>query len=214
MVENTMSAKNVILRRIRNAIGQQPEAPAPAREYRQTPTLNEADRLALFASRLEDYNAGVYRCDESALPETIAHVMETRSKVSLLIPAALPPNWLPAGLSFPRDEALDYNAFDQSEGALTACTVAIAMTGTIILSHFRHEGRRALSLIPDYHLCIVRADQIVETVPEGIRALRNYRTNPITTISGPSATADIEMIRVKGVHGPRTLDVIITGGPA
>jgi L-lactate dehydrogenase complex protein LldG len=83
------------------------------------------------------------------------------------------------------------------------------MTGTIILSHSETEGRRALTLIPDYHLCVVRADQVVETVPEGIRRLRYLQTRPITTISGPSATADIEMTRIKGVHGPRTLDVIL-----
>jgi len=86
--------------------------------------------------------------------------------------------------------------------------VAVALSGTIILRHSFAQGRRALTLIPDYHLCIVEASQIVETVAEGIRALDNP-TEPITTISGPSATADIEMTRIKGVHGPRTLDVIL-----
>jgi L-lactate dehydrogenase complex protein LldG len=135
--------------------------------------------------------------------------METRGKRSMLIPPGFPAAWLPAGFDFIRDRSLDYDTIDRSEGALTACAAAISMTGTIILSHSEMEGRRALTLIPDYHLCVVRADQIVETVPEGIRRLRELQTRPITTISGPSATADIEMTRIKGVHGPRTLDVIL-----
>jgi L-lactate dehydrogenase complex protein LldG len=135
--------------------------------------------------------------------------MTVRGKRSLLIPPHLPPEWLPSDMEFIPDRDLTFAELDASEGALTACTVAISFTGTIILSHSAHEGRRALTLIPDYHLCIVRADQVVETVPEGIRKLRDFQTRPITTISGPSATADIEMTRIKGVHGPRTLDVIL-----
>jgi L-lactate dehydrogenase complex protein LldG len=208
--EQAMSAKSEILRNIRAAIGS-PSADTPVvREYRQTPSLDESMRIRLFTDRLEDYNATVYRA--AILPETIAGALQARGKKSLLVPAGVPEEWLPAGFDFVRDDALDYAVIDQAEGALTACTAAIALTGTIILTHSAHEGRRALSLIPDYHLCIVRTSQLVETVPEGIRALAKYLTSPITTISGPSATADIEMIRVKGVHGPRTLDVIICEG--
>jgi L-lactate dehydrogenase complex protein LldG len=107
------------------------------------------------------------------------------------------------------DRGLDFCELDHSEGVLTGCAVAIAMSGTIILKHSPGKGRRALTLIPDYHLCIVKAEQVVETVPEGIRSLGDQTSMPITTISGPSATADIEMTRIKGVHGPRTLDVIL-----
>ena len=127
----------------------------------------------------------------------------------MLIPPGFPAEWLPEGFTFTRDDNHTFRDIDATDGALTASTVAIAMTGSIILTHSETEGRRALTLIPDYHLCVVRASQLVETVPEGIRALGERRTCPVTTIAGPSATADIEMIRVKGVHGPRTLDVII-----
>jgi L-lactate dehydrogenase complex protein LldG len=164
-----------------------------------------------FTEKLQDYNAVVYRCSEADLPAVIEEAASARGRRRLVIPPLFPAEWLPGGVEFVRDEDLSYAEIDGSEGALTACTVAIAMTGTIILSHDIHEGRRAITLIPDYHLCIVRAGQVVATVPEGIRQLRECRTRPITTISGPSATADIEMTRIKGVHGPRTLDVIITG---
>jgi L-lactate dehydrogenase complex protein LldG len=202
-----MSAKTDILRSIREALGTRGTDTPIARDYRQTLSLDRESRIHLFTDRLKDYNATVYRT--AALRQTIAEALHARGKKDLLIPAGFPSEWLPEGFDFLRDQTLSYEAIDQSEGALTACTSAIALTGTIILSHSAHEGRRAISLIPDYHLCIVRTDQLVDTVPEGLRALASCRTNPITTISGPSATADIEMIRVKGVHGPRTLDVII-----
>ena len=199
------SAKREILGRVRAAIGQvQPPAPHD-RTYRQGGVVSLED----FIEKLLDYNAGVYRCSPDGIAAMVAHAMDTRGKRSLLIPAGFPAAWLPAGRDFIRDRGLDYDTIDRSEGALTACTAAISMTGTIILSHSETEGRRALTLIPDYHLCIVHANQIAETVPEGIRRLRDLQTRPITTISGPSATADIEMTRIKGVHGPRTLDVIL-----
>jgi L-lactate dehydrogenase complex protein LldG len=213
MVEQAlMSAKNEILRNIREALGARTGDTPIARDYRQTLALDPDTRASLFIDRLKDYNATVYRSTSlpaTSLPQTIAEALLHRGKRSLLIPPDFPRNWLPEGFDFIPDHSLGYHDIDKSEGALTACTAAIALTGTIILSHSAHEGRRALTLIPDYHLCIVRAGQLVDTVPEGIRALADCRTRPLTTISGPSATADIEMIRVKGVHGPRTLDVIV-----
>jgi L-lactate dehydrogenase complex protein LldG len=121
---------------------------------------------------------------------------------------ALAPEAKSGGFSFVSDENLSYPDLDRAEGVLTTCAVAIALTGTIILRHGR-SGRRATTLIPDYHLCIVRASQVVETVPEAIRELESPGRSPITTISGPSATSDIEMTRIKGVHGPRRLAVIL-----
>lgn len=185
-----MSAKQQILDRVRKAIGpREPLVPA-TREYRQALPAN----LDQFVQRLHDYNARVCRCAETDLQRTIGEALEARNKHRILMP--------------PHGE-VTRTELEAVDGVVTGCTVAISLTGTIILTHGPNEGSRALTLIPDYHLCIVYAKQVVETVPEGIRALRDYRTRPITTISGPSATADIEMIRVKGVHGPRTLDVVL-----
>lgn len=166
-------------------------------------------RLDLFVDRLHDYDAIVYRNNELRIRETIAGVMTQRGKSGLLIPAGLPAEWLPAGFSFVSDSGLSYSDIDASQGVLTGCALAIAMTGTIVLRHSAGEGRRALTLIPDYHLCVVFANQVVETVSQGIREMANFAGVPLTTISGPSATSDIEMTRIKGVHGPRTLDVIL-----
>jgi L-lactate dehydrogenase complex protein LldG len=185
-----MTAKEQILDRVRKAIGPREPVAAVIREYRQACPVD----LDQFLERLRDYNAGVYRCAEIDLPRTIGEALAARNKHRVLMP--------PHG-DVTRAE------LEAADGVLTFCTVAISLTGTIILTHGPREGRRALTLIPDYHLCVVFANQVVETVPEGIRALRDYRTRPITTISGPSATADIEMVRVQGVHGPRTLDVIL-----
>jgi L-lactate dehydrogenase complex protein LldG len=209
-----MSARNEILKSVRRAIGERRETLPIDRSYIQAGELDQPARLEQFRERLEDYNAGVYRCCTEDMPSMIARAMEARGKRTLLIPPQFPKAWLPSGVEFIRDRDLTYAQMDAAEGALTACAVAISFTGTIILSHAEYEGRRALTLIPDYHLCIVRADQVVETVPEGIRKLADARIRPITTISGPSATADIEMTRIKGVHGPRTLDVILVEGSA
>jgi L-lactate dehydrogenase complex protein LldG len=135
--------------------------------------------------------------------------MRERGKQTLLLAPGFPEEWLPASHSFVRDNGLSYVEIDRSEGVLTACALAVALSGTIVLRHSSAEGRRALSLIPDYHLCLVFEDQIVETVPEALRVMDSFATVPVTTISGPSATSDIEMTRIKGVHGPRVLDVIL-----
>ena len=195
-----MSAKQQILSRVRDAIGKREPVAPIVREYRQ----NLPADLEQFVERLVDYNATVYRCAEPEIPQTIARALSTRSKTRIVTPPGL--TWLPGGIP---DTNLSHLELDASEGVLTACTAAISLTGTIILTHGPMEGRRAITLIPDYHLCVVFAHQVFETVPQAIRSLP--RNRPITTISGPSATADIEMTRIKGVHGPRTLDVILVG---
>lgn len=179
------------------------------RDYRRISGLSRAERVDLFASRIVHYDGSVLRCIEPALPETIARTLSARTKRGLHVPADIDPAWLPSGWTFTPDRGASADELDQSEGVLTGCSSAIALTGTIVLTHGRGEGRRALTLVPDYHLAIVFDDQVVETVPEGLQRAAERLPALITTISGPSATADIEMTRIKGVHGPRTLDVIL-----
>jgi L-lactate dehydrogenase complex protein LldG len=180
-----------------------------ARSYTQAGALDVESKLALFEHRLRDYDAVVHRCSRTTLRETIAEALKQRGKRQILVPDGIDPECLPMdSVEFVRDHRLRHQELDRCPGVLTTCAAAIAISGTIVLRHSPNEGRRALTLVPDYHLCIVHANQVVETVPEGIRALGSP-LDPITTISGPSATADIEMTRIKGVHGPRTLDVIL-----
>ncbi len=207
------SAKSEMLERIRIALGRNEAFPgaeydAIPRRYRMSGDRDIAGRIDLFESRLHDYNAGVYRCRASEIAQVIAAALTDRSKSRLALPSGLPREWLPLGREFLSDSATNAD-LDASDGVVTACAVAIAETGTIVLHHTSGEGRRALTLIPDYHLCVVRASQIVETVPEGVAQMALLTPALFTTISGPSATSDIEMVRIKGVHGPRTLDVVI-----
>jgi L-lactate dehydrogenase complex protein LldG len=208
------SARQEILGRVRKSLGDVSADRAEnyvevARGYVQSGTLDAESKLALFEDRLRDYDAVVYRCSKVTLRQTIAGALKHRGKLQMLVPEGIDAECLPTDLvEFVRDRGLSYEQLDRSQGVLTMCATAIALSGTIILRHSARDGRRALTLIPDYHLCIVNASQVVETVSEGIRALGNP-TEPITTISGPSATSDIEMTRIKGVHGPRTLDVIV-----
>ena len=210
-----MNARDEILARIQRSLAAVPRSSANdheaiSRSYLQAGKLDIAARSHLFEARLRDYDAEVYRCEQAKLPEIIARVMNAVSRHRLLVADNIPDEWLPsAPHEFCRDRELTHDDLDRSEGVLTTCAVAIASTGTIVLRHSAQNGRRAQTLIPDYHLCIVRTDQIVETVPEAIRSIDASGESPITTISGPSATADIEMTRIKGVHGPRILNVII-----
>jgi L-lactate dehydrogenase complex protein LldG len=207
-------ARNTILAEIQAAVGdhkpvREMEYAAIARNYRRSDDSSRDDVLELLASRLRDYEAGVYHCAERDIAQTVEAAMAARGKTTLLRPQHFPSEWLPAANLFPPVDGMSYEEIDRGEGVITTCVTAIAFTGTIILRHGEEEGRRALTLIPDYHLCVVLANQVVSTVPEGLEKLIGIEKLPITTVSGPSATADIEMSRVKGVHGPRTLDVIL-----
>lgn len=210
------SARSEILARIRKVASA--EATGPSREIERKNisrrfhiggALTSAERRELFTERLQDYGAGVYRASPGDLREVISKVLLQRGKKTIVVPDAWPEAWTPSGVEVLHDHGFTYAALDQSEGVMTACSVAIALTGTIVLQAGPLEGRRALTLIPDYYLCLVREDQIVELVPEAVEKLHASSTRPLTLISGPSATADIEMIRVQGVHGPRVLDVVI-----
>ena len=184
------------------------------RAFHRRGSLDPEDRLQMFEDRLQDYGAGVLHSSETGLPKAIASALQARGKRRMIVPPELPPSWLPsaaelAGLEILKDEQLSYDVLDRSDGVITGCTLAIAFTGTIVLQSGRHEGRRAITLVPDYHVCIVRVDQIVELVPEALEILHAHGTRPITFFSGPSATVDIEMTRIQGVHGPRVLDAVI-----
>jgi L-lactate dehydrogenase complex protein LldG len=211
-----VSARGAVLAKIRRAMGdhtpmREAEYAAIPREYRREGTSSREAAVDLLAGRLRDYDAHVYQCAGHEIPQTVASAMTERGKTTLLRSTGFPAEWLPSSFRFPVVDGMAYEEIDQAEGVITGCVAAIALTGTIVLRHGQHDSRRALTLIPDYHLCIVLAEQVVETVPEGFERLRGMETLPLTTVSGPSATADIEMTRVKGVHGPRFLDVILVG---
>jgi L-lactate dehydrogenase complex protein LldG len=216
VVSASEGARAQVLGRILAVLGTR-DVPAPVayrsieRGYQATPTLDEDRRIALFVERLQHYQVGVYRCELATLRRAIGDTLANRRMSRPVIPADLPREWLPPDLEVVEDRGLSYVDLDLSEGVITGCSLAIAATGTIVLRHAAGEGRRALTLVPDYHLCVVSTDQIVQTVPEAIRRLAAWRPALVTTISGPSATADIEMTRIRGVHGPRTLDVIVCG---
>jgi len=208
--------RSVILASIRLSLGAAlspasiaAEYAAIPRTYAQSSTLNRHALLELFTDRLLEYDAGVYHRTAAAIPAAIAEILTSRGKQGLAIPAGLPSAWLPAGFTFTEADLFDVYQVDKTEGILTACTVAIAETGSIVLQNAAAQGPRILSLVPDYHLCVVFADQVVATVPEAFTRLEATSSLPTTFISGPSATADIEMTRIKGVHGPRFFDVIL-----
>jgi len=171
--------------------------------------------VALFAQRAADYRAVVQRVQPGGLPAAIAAALAAGTFV---IPAGLPPDWLaliaaerPEAVFALDDPPLPAEALDAAAGVITGCAAAIAETGTIVLDHGPVQGRRALTLVPDFHLVIVTHDQIAADLPDAMSRLDPAR--PHTLISGPSATSDIELVRVEGVHGPRALHVLIADQP-
>jgi L-lactate dehydrogenase complex protein LldG len=197
--------RQTILDRITNALADRP-APGPIpRDYRPAGVDPGTDLLELLTDRLVDYRASVHRCPADAAAERIGELLGNRSVV---VPAGFPAELLAGVRDWrPDDPPLTVAELDASDGVLSGCALAIAETGTLVLDAGPGQGRRALTLVPDYHLAVVRAEQVVFNVPEAIERQAGSRT--LTWISGPSATSDIELARVEGVHGPRTLVVLL-----
>jgi L-lactate dehydrogenase complex protein LldG len=197
-------ARDEILARTREAIRATTAADPVVRDYRTAGELDGPARVELLRERLLDYRARVELSTEAELGNVVEEV--TRGG-RIGIPPGLPESWRPANAI--EDHGLGARELDGLDGVLTGCTVAIAETGTLVLAGGVTEGRRALTLVPDLHICVVRTDQVVETVPEAFASLGGLARRPLTFVSGPSATSDIELQRVEGVHGPRTLVVVI-----
>ena len=218
------SAREEILWRIRRATrdveDERPEDVPVERGYREEDDAPRDEIVKRFAQRTAEYEATIHRVSEAALPVAIAEALERRGVRRLVVPPGLPGEWIPEDVEILRDaprHRLTKEELDESDGVLTGCALGIAQTGTIVLDAGESQGRRALTLLPDYHLCVVREDQILGLVPEAFAMLEETvkaEGRAITFISGPSATSDIELNRVEGVHGPRTLEVLIVGPQA
>jgi L-lactate dehydrogenase complex protein LldG len=205
----TSSSRQAILDHIRRATRSDTNIYTDLpRDYVRRGALDILGRLQLMTERLKEYGADVVESSPADLPSTIARQLDSCGRRVFVAPAALPAEWLAAGVSWKLDQDLSPERIESCEGVVTASTAGIADSGTIVLHHSPTEGRRVITLLPDYHLCILRASHIVETLPEYFA--RCARPPQLATyISGPSATADIEMTRIKGVHGPRFLSVIV-----
>ena len=216
------AAREEILHRIRRATHDVPKDERPEdipveRGYRKQDDASREEIVARFAERAAEYESTVHRVNEDDLPRAIAEACERRGIQRLVVPSGLPDAWIPDNVEALREDActrLSNEELDRSDGVLTGCALGISQTGTIVLDAGEGQGRRALTLLPDYHLCVVREDQVVGLVPEAFAKLEGtvkHEGRAITFISGPSATSDIELNRVEGVHGPRTLEVLIAG---
>lgn len=197
--------------------------------YVSTGRLDAEARLALFTERLREYDAQVLATTPEDLAKTLAALLQEepssessgqncqpeqpKSSSRWVVAEGFSTDWLRLSPRTSAEAEADLLSLDQAAGVITACTVAIAVTGTLVLTHSAGEGQRRTTLVPDRHVCVVRSSQVVETVPEAFARLAPFATRPITFISGPSATADIEMTRIRGVHGPRHLTVVLVREP-
>jgi L-lactate dehydrogenase complex protein LldG len=202
---------------VRGALGdvgadERPEDVPVARDYRRRGQRSARELYWLLEERLREYGATVRRVGGSEVARASGEACAELGLRRVVVPGGFPAEWRPAGLELIEDGGLTAHELDAVDGALTGCAVAIAETGTIVLDGYGVSGRRLLTLVPDNHVCVVGAEQVVETVPEGLArvadAVRRER-RPVTLVSGPSASSDIELNRVEGVHGPRNLFVLI-----
>ncbi|MFE7233705.1 lactate utilization protein C [Streptomyces sp. NPDC001231] len=226
-----MSSRDRILGRVRRALADVPpdDTPPPvperpgshpryeravSRDYlRQHGDRSTEETVDLLAENLTDYRAIVHRCDAEGLPRLIAHLLGERGSNTVLVPPGLEQGWLTAidvTLVADRPDSTPHE-LDRVDSVVTGCAVAVAETGTLVLDGSPDQGRRRITLVPDHHICVVRVPgQVVSSVPQALERLDP--TRPLTWISGPSATSDIELDRVEGVHGPRTLEVVLVSG--
>ena len=201
-------SRESILEAVRIALADRPPVPVVPRDYRRAAEAPR-DVVARFAERVADFRADVRMVAAGAVPAVVLDALAAAGARSVVVPAGLPEDWLPAGLPgrLGDDPPLTSAELDAVDAVVTGCALAIAETGTVVLDGSAGQGRRALSLVPDLHVCIVPAPAIVDDVPAAVAALDPRR--PLTWISGPSATSDIELDRVEGVHGPRHLVVVV-----
>lgn len=210
-----MSAKDRILARIRRATAEAPDAPPVPRDYlRAHGTRTPAESADLLAANLTEYRAKVHHTDEDGIAPLLTRLLAERGSATVLGPPDLPPHWLSAAdATRIHDRAASTpHELDRVDSVVTGCALAIAETGTLVLDGGPEQGRRRITLVPDHHICVVRVPgQVVDSVPQALERLDPAR--PLTWISGPSATSDIELDRVEGVHGPRTLEVVLLAAP-
>jgi L-lactate dehydrogenase complex protein LldG len=214
------TAKDDVLARVRGAVAGAAPAELPLAPGYRTHGAREL-RLVIeeFLERVRDYRVEARTVPAAGVRQAIAEACRARGARRLAVPHDLPGEWQPEGFEWLSDKGLSGEGqsaaeLDCCDGVVTGCALAIAQTGTIVLNAGERQGRRALSLLPDYHLCIVGAAQVFDLIPEAIAELvsSGSSTSPLTFISGPSATSDIELSRVEGVHGPRTLEVLVVEG--
>ncbi|MGW6914304.1 LutC/YkgG family protein [Kitasatospora sp. NPDC054939] len=220
-----MTTRRLVLDRIRAALADVPadehpdDVPVPRAHLRSHAA---GDLVELFAERVADYRATVLRCTPATAADAVRSALAAHGHTRVVVPPGFPEELRPRPAWPPGEEPVALADLDAADAVVTTAAAAIAVTGTIVLDAGPGQGRRALTLVPDHHLCIVRAAQIVGDLPEALAALDPRR--PLTFVSGPSATSDIELDRVEGVHGPRTLEVLLVddrdcpaawaGGPA
>ncbi|MFH9854678.1 lactate utilization protein C [Streptomyces althioticus] len=208
-----MSSRERILGRVRRALADVPpgeDVPVERDYLREHGERTVEETVDLLAENLADYRAVVHRTDAGSLPGVIAELLAAHGASTVLVPPGLDEHWLAAAevTRVPDEATSTPHELDRVDSVVTACAVAVAETGTIVLDGSPDQGRRRISLIPDHHICVVRVPgQVVASVPQALERLDPAR--PSTWISGPSATSDIELDRVEGVHGPRTLEVVL-----
>lgn len=215
-----MGAREEILGRVRAALRDVPAGETPGdvavdRSYARRDGLDPAARVDAFAERVAEYRATVRRVGKGEVGDAVASVLERHGARRVAVAPGVPAAWRAAGGVEWLDDGegpLDHAALDAADGVVTGCAAGVALTGTIALDGGPRSGRRALTLLPDLHVCVVEADQVVGTLAELFERVGPER--PVTLISGPSATSDIELNRVEGVHGPRRLEVLVVDGPA